>query len=233
MSRIVLFVAALCAAAPSVDAARVCRTCAPIVAAPVIKAATFAYTVQPIVTYQVAEPIQQRAQQQWAMETAPEYSDFRAYQEFRAYEAWKAGRVPGNDPGGYPPSQQQNAGIPSEPPAQPPAQWPQAPGATPPAAPGAGSPPNVATPNVYPYAARIPLLVSKCAACHGGTNPDGGLFLDGQVDLLRRDAEGAQLRDAIVGEVVNGRMPKATDDHPAVPLNGDEMAWLLEELYLD
>ena len=67
------------------------------------------------------------------------------------------------------------------------------------------------------------VIVQRCAKCHGGEDPKGGLWLDGTVDLRGEDA--AAKRDAIMQQVWRGHMP------PKTPLTDAETASVIQELY--
>lgn len=186
-----------------------------VVCAPLVKAAAFTYQ-QPIVGgyYMPAEALQQRAAQQFAMEASPDLADFQAYQQFRQFEAWKAGQQPAAQP--------ENSSMSyshTEPATEPPAA-PSAAGELPPPAPS----------NQYPFAAKFPLIVAKCATCHGGINPDAGLFLDGQIDLQSPHLDGR--RNEIMDAIVNNRMPRKAGTDECVPLSGSEIGEIVAELWL-
>lgn len=95
-----------------------------------------------------------------------------------------------------------------QPPAAPQA---NAPGPLPPPVPT--GPPNVATPNLTPYAAKIPTLIAECSQCHSAEKAPEGFVFDGSIDYTIKGtgpaAEAMQAkRDQIMQAIIQQRMPK-------------------------
>lgn len=88
-----------------------------------------------------------------------------------------------------------------------------------PAPPAATNPP----PAAVTFAERYPTLAARCAKCHMGDDPKGGIWLDGTVPIDGPDA--ADKRDAIATAIVNGDMPKNK------PLSDAELGSALMELF--
>lgn len=208
--RIAGYLAAFYAYAYGVGAfgGQICVPCArQVVVAPVVKTAAFVHQQQIVGGYYMpAEALQQRAAQQFAMEASPDLADFQAYQQFRAFEAWKAGQQQAAQPESSSMSYSHTA----------------------PATKGPLPPPPPA--KDYPFAAKFPLIVAKCATCHGGSDPDAGLFLDGQIDLQSPHLDGR--RNEIMDAIVNNRMPRKAGTDECVPLSGSEIGEIVAELWL-
>lgn len=71
------------------------------------------------------------------------------------------------------------------------------------------------------------MLQQTCAKCHSGETPDGDLWLDGTVSLEGPDA--ATKRDAIVGAIRTGRMPKNLPEGERLP--PEKLDAIEDELY--
>jgi hypothetical protein len=63
-----------------------------------------------------------------------------------------------------------------------------------------------------------PVVVRRCASCHSGAAPEGGLFLDGRQELSASQITAAQRR------VLAGEMP------PAETLSAEEVGKVLQDL---
>ena len=75
------------------------------------------------------------------------------------------------------------------------------------------------------YTTKFPRIVATCGKCHSGDSPKGNIWLDGTVDIL--SAEHAELRDRIMRESWNNRMP------PNKGLDDDTLGAIIGELYAE
>lgn len=152
--------------------------------------------VQTPAYYQVGAQIQQESVDTAAFRHSPEYADYLRLQGYVQRVQEERGELP-------PPAEEADA--------TPPAPLPE---------PAADEPTPATTAD---FVKRYPTIAAKCARCHSGDEPKGGLWLDGSVPL--DGPEAAVKRDAIVRETFLGTMPKNG------PLEDAEFGRLLAELY--
>ncbi|MBA3481484.1 MAG: hypothetical protein H0T51_06690 [Pirellulales bacterium] len=169
--------------------------------APTIKAATFAYHTASAGYYEVGGAVAHQAQQLQALQSHPDWDEFRLFQAFKA-----GAQITGK-----------TGDVPAEPEIE--KKWKRNGNET-------EMKRKDGTETENRYAAAVPAIVAKCARCHTGDEPGGGIWLDGSVDL--RSPEAAEKRDAIMAALVNGRMPKKS---PA--LSPEEFGAIVAELWTD